>query len=184
VPRLIAFLRAINVGGHTVKMDALRRHFAGLGLKGVETFIASGNVIFSSGASDLAALERRIERRLHEELGFEVATFLRTEAEVGAVARYLPFPVERMRAAGSLNVGFLAEALAPAERSAVMGLATDIDDFHLSGREVYWMCARRQSESTMSNAVFEKALKRRVTFRGLRTVERLAARLGVAGAEA
>jgi len=42
--RYIAFLRAINVGGHTVKMDLLRGLFAGLGYAGVETFIASGNV--------------------------------------------------------------------------------------------------------------------------------------------
>jgi uncharacterized protein (DUF1697 family) len=44
----IAFLRAINVGGHTVKMDPLRQLFEALGFSQVETFIASGNVIFNS----------------------------------------------------------------------------------------------------------------------------------------
>jgi uncharacterized protein (DUF1697 family) len=42
----IAFLRAINVGGHTVKMDTLRQLFESLGFTNVETFLASGNVIF------------------------------------------------------------------------------------------------------------------------------------------
>ena len=46
--RLVAFLRAINVGGHNVKMDRLRELFEALGLSNVETFIASGNVIFDS----------------------------------------------------------------------------------------------------------------------------------------
>jgi len=44
--RYIAFLRAINVGGHTVKMDTLRALFESLGFLNVETFIASGNVLF------------------------------------------------------------------------------------------------------------------------------------------
>ncbi len=46
MPRYVAFLRAVNVGGRIVKMDELRRLFAGAGFADVETFIASGNVIF------------------------------------------------------------------------------------------------------------------------------------------
>ena len=61
--RYLAFLRAINVGGHTVKMDALRHIFESLGFTSVETFIASGNVIFEAGQQDPAALEKAIETR-------------------------------------------------------------------------------------------------------------------------
>ena len=81
-----------------------------------------------------------------------------------------------MRTAGSLNVGFLAEPLSPAAVRALMTLKSDIDDFHLNGREVYWICKKRQGESKMSNAVLEKALNVRSTFRGVKTVSRLAAR--------
>ena len=52
MPRFVAFLRAINVGGHVVTMDQLRAAFQELGFDDVETFIASGNVIFSSPAKD------------------------------------------------------------------------------------------------------------------------------------
>ena len=65
--RRAAFLRAINVGGRTVTMDRLRAAFTGLPVDDVETFIASGNVLFTSDALDAAgaaALERAIERRL------------------------------------------------------------------------------------------------------------------------
>ena len=78
MPRLVAFLRAINVGGHTVTMEELRRLFTSLGGKDVETFIASGNVIFNSRSRDIPALEHTIEQRLHAALGYEVATFVRT----------------------------------------------------------------------------------------------------------
>ena len=46
--RFVALLRAINVGGHVVKMEALRKHFTRLGFANVETFIASGNVLFDA----------------------------------------------------------------------------------------------------------------------------------------
>ena len=68
--RYIAFLRAINVGGHTVKMDRLRALFQELPLANVETFIASGNVLFDSDESDTRVLERMIEGHLRAALGW------------------------------------------------------------------------------------------------------------------
>jgi len=176
MPQLVAFLRAINVGGHNVTMDALRRLFTGLGLDDVETFIASGNVVFSTRARDISALERKIEVQLERSLGYEVKTFLRTVPELAAVAAYAPFAAAKIRSSVAFNVAFLANPLDAAATKTVMALRTEIDDFHVHGREVYWLCAKGQSESGFSNAVFERALKTRATFRGMNTVARIAAR--------
>ncbi len=73
--RYVAFLRAINVGGHTVKMDYLRQVFESFGLSGVETFIASGNVVFEAPTADARALDEQIGQGLREALGYDVATF-------------------------------------------------------------------------------------------------------------
>ena len=176
--RLIAFLRAINVGGHVVTMEELRGHFAALSLQGVETFIASGNVIFTKPATGMQHLPQLIEERLRASLGYEVKTFIRSEAEVAAIASYQPFPKPQVQRAKAFTVGFLA---APVEASAtriLMALKTEIDSFHVHGREVYWLCKRKQSESTFSNALFERTLKVRATFRGMSTVTRLAAKYG------
>ena len=67
-PRLFAFLRAINVGGHTVTMDTLRALFEDLGLNDVKSFIASGNLHFTSPGTSVPALERKIEARLEKAL--------------------------------------------------------------------------------------------------------------------
>jgi uncharacterized protein (DUF1697 family) len=174
MPRFIAFLRAINVGGHVVTMAELRALFEALGFKSVETFIASGNVIFESRSTDTRAMERRVEDRLLKALGHEVETFIRTEAEVSAIARYKPFKASQVQSAGAFCVGFLAEPLTAEGRKSLMALKTDIDDFHVNGREVYWLCRKRQSESTFSNVRFEKLTKARVTFRGVNTVAKLA----------
>ena len=176
MPRLIAFLRAINVGGRNVTMVELRRQFSALGLKNVETFIASGNVVFTAPSAGHDALVERIEARLQRSLGYEVGTFLRTDAEVAAIAQYLPFPPNQMRTARALNVGLLAEPLPSASRKALEALANDFDAFHVNGRELYWLCRGMQSESIISNRVLERALAVRSTFRSLRTVTRLAAK--------
>lgn len=176
MPRYIAFLRAINVGGHTVKMDKLRALFESLGYSRVETFIASGNVVFESKSGDAQALQRSIEALLRRSLGYEVATFIRTDAEIAAIAQYKPFANLALKSARALNVAFLAKPLPDEVTKALMRLKTDIDEFHVHGREVYWLCRKKQSESSFSNALFERTLKIQTTFRGFNTIVRLAAK--------
>src|SRR5712692_1162434 len=178
MPRYIAFLRAINVGGHVVKMAELRRLFEKLGFTNVETFIASGNVIFEAKSGTAAALQEKIEAQLQKSLGYEVKTFIRSESEVAAIAEYKPFTAARIRSAPTFCVGFLEEPMTTDAAKALMALRTPADDFHVNGREVYWLSKNKQSESTFSNAVLEKTLKTRATFRGVNTVVKLAARHG------
>src|SRR5918912_760874 len=144
MPRYIAFLRAINVGGHnTVKMDHLRQLFESLGFANVETFIASGNVVFETTSSNAKALERKIERRLQAALGYGVATFIRTDAELAAIANYKPFRQPELDAAMTLNIAFLSDRLDDQSKQKLMALRTDIDDFHVHEREIYWLCRKK-----------------------------------------
>jgi uncharacterized protein (DUF1697 family) len=176
--RYIAFLRAINVGGHVVKMDVLRRLFEELGFVNVETFIASGNVIFETRSADNASLQKKIEKHLEKSLGYEVRTFIRSESEVAAIAGYKPFPAPRITAAAAFCVGFLEAPMTAEGVKALMALKTEDDEFHVNGREVYWLSKKRQGESTFSNALLEKTLKARSTFRGVNTIVKLAAKHG------
>lgn len=88
--RYIALLRAINVGGRTVKMERLREVFAGLGLDNVRSYINSGNLFFDTDEdtaddTDRAALTTTTEEALLGALGYEVPVFLRTLDEVQAL---------------------------------------------------------------------------------------------------
>jgi uncharacterized protein (DUF1697 family) len=176
MPRYIAFLRAINVGGHVVPMAKLKSHFEKLGFTGVETFIASGNVIFETRSKAAATLERRIKRHLLGALGYEVTTFLRTCGEVAAIAECQPFAVPAFKTAVAFNVGLLAAPLNAGQLKRVAGLRSDHDDFRVAGREIYWLCRVRQNESRFTNVRFEKALGLRATFRNRNTLQRLAAK--------
>ena len=69
----VAFLRGVNVGGKgIVSMAAIKDAVAALGLSDVRTYINSGNVIFSTGASNAQKLTGRIEKALEEHTGMAV----------------------------------------------------------------------------------------------------------------
>lgn len=172
--KFIAFLRAINVGGHIVKMDRLRQLFEALGFGNVETFIASGNVIFDSPAKDVRKLELKIEAHLQQSLGYAVSTFLRTPREVAQAAVYPAFP--EIPDGSILYVGFLAASPSPEAQAKVAACRTPIDEFHVHEREVYWLCHKKFSESLFSGAKLEKALGMATTIRNVSTVAKLAAR--------
>lgn len=177
MPKYVAFLRAINVGGHIVKMDHLRRLFEQLGFENVETFIASGNVIFDAKSKSTNALEKKIEKCLAQELGYPVSTFLRSTDELPAIAEHKAFSESELNAKGhTLYIGFLADAPGEGAKAAVKSLRNEADDFHLHGREVYWLFRRKFSESEVSGAQLAKALGMPTTLRNVTTVRKLAAK--------
>ncbi len=178
-PRLVAFLRAINVGGHVITMDRLRQIVEGAGLAGVATYIASGNVLFDAprGLKVFAPLERKIAAALHKGLGYEVATFIRTAGEVSEAAAKVPFTKREVEGFAALSVAFLAAPLGVSQKKALAGLVTEVDQLKPQGREIYWGCRVKQSDSKFSNAVLERKLGVEATFRSIKTVRAVAERL-------
>ena len=175
--RYIAFMRALNVGGHTVKMDHLRSLFEALGFTGVESFIASGNIIFESESPDAAALEERIEKHLKASLGYEVATFIRTPAELAGAAAHTPFvDADPIPAGHTLHVVFLKTAPGAEVKEKVNALRTEYDELHIHGRELYWWCHGRSSDSLIKPGRMDKALGTPGTARNVTTVRKLAAK--------
>jgi uncharacterized protein (DUF1697 family) len=172
--RYIALLRAINVGGHVVKMAELRTLFEAMRFGRVKTFIASGNVLFDARAQDPAALERKIEQHLEKALGYEVATFIRTPAALRAAATHRGF-LEPHEPGHARHVVFLKSELPPATRNDVLALSSDYDHFTVNGRELYWSCRGRFSDSKITPARFERALRMPATARNINTVQKLAA---------
>lgn len=177
MPRYVGFLRAINVGGRVVKMERLRQLFEATGFTGVSTHLATGNVLFTAGRGRAAGLETKIETALSAALGWSVATFLRTPAEVASVAEREPFPREEVATAHALYVGFLREAPKPEAHALLHGLRTPTDVLEIHGREIYWLCRVRSTDSELSGAILEKALGLPATFRNVTTVRGVAAKL-------
>ncbi|HEY4306943.1 MAG TPA: DUF1697 domain-containing protein [Gemmatimonadaceae bacterium] len=174
--RYIALLRAVNVGGRTVKMDRLRALFEEIKLKNVETFIASGNVIFEATVGE-ATLESKIERHLAKSLGFDVPTLVRSATDFAAVAASTPFdkhpPITK---AGAIYVGFLKSAPSEEGMTKVNALASAGTVFALRGRELWWRAEDRRAVLEIPIAKFERALGCETTFRNETTVRKVAER--------
>ena len=175
--RYIAFLRAINVGGHVVKMEQLRALFAEMGVANVETFIASGNVIFESRSKSESVLQKKIEGHLHQGLGYEVTTFLRTDEELAKIAARQAFPATATNENAVVYVAFLATKPNDAAVATLVGHQSEVDEFKVHGREVYWLCRKNFSDSAFSGSRLEKVLGMRATVRNSTTVKKLAAKL-------
>lgn len=89
--KYIALLRAVNVGGVTLPMADLRSMCSDAGFARVETYIASGNVVFESKAAP-SKVKAELEARLLAYAGKPVGVVIRTAAEMAAVLKANPFP--------------------------------------------------------------------------------------------
>jgi uncharacterized protein (DUF1697 family) len=179
MPHRVAFLRAVNVGGHTIRMADLRASFEALGFEAVETFIASGNVVFDSSEADDEKLELVIERALEADFGYPIETFVRSMEEVAEVAARDPF--DRTDPGGdgrSVFVAFLDRRPTTEATQRLVDLATGDDTFAVVGREAYWLRHGGIGTSPFSSGFMEKTLGMPATIRGLPTIEKLLAKYG------
>ncbi|HWT90102.1 MAG TPA: DUF1697 domain-containing protein [Solirubrobacterales bacterium] len=175
--RYVAFLRGMNLGGRRIKNEELRRHFEEMGLEGVATFRASGNVIFATpGRETEGKLAQRIEAELGERLGYEVPVFLRGIEEVAAIAAREPFDPEAVAGSkGKLQVSFLKKKPNAAAKKKALALAGDEDLLAIEGRELYWLPSGGISESDLDLKAIDAALGPG-TIRTMGTVEQIAAK--------
>jgi uncharacterized protein (DUF1697 family) len=183
MPRYVALLRGINVGGHRLKMAHLRRLFEELGFDEVASVIASGNVIFSADSCDVEAIRAKIERHLARELGYDVATFIRSAAELEAIAAFAHSSGAPERApASAWYVVFLPAPADEGLRARFADLRSEIDDFVFSGREMYWLIQGKLTNSPLFGAGLDKVTRGvPTTTRNMTTVRRLVEKLQAVG---
>lgn len=171
----IAFLRGINVGGHTLKMDRLRALFVEAGMDQVTTVIASGNVIFDSPLSP-DELEPLLAAHLHRALGYAVDTFVRTPDEVRASATHPPFGVDELTE-GTLYICYLPAPPPPECADVISRLSTAEHELRVHGRELYWLARSSIARADVDQRALSRALGGSMTMRNLNTVRRILARL-------
>jgi uncharacterized protein (DUF1697 family) len=156
MPKYAAFLRGINVSNRRASGEALRSACSGLGLEEVATFRASGNLVFATARSEPEGkLAKRVEEGLEAALGYAVPVFLRSAAEVRAVAGHEPFDAKLLAGSeGKLQVVFLTRKPTAAKARKALALGNDRDRLALRGRELYWL----PSGGLMDSELDRKAL--------------------------
>jgi uncharacterized protein (DUF1697 family) len=103
----IALLRGIGPGNPNMRNEKLRGVFEELGFKHVMSVISSGNVLFETDHKDAAGLERIIEEKMFQELGFHSTTIIRSRTQLQELVKKRPFGDAEHGRKNSLNVTFL-----------------------------------------------------------------------------
>lgn len=174
--RHVAFFRALNVGGHTVKMDRLRAICADAGLAGVETFIASGNVLFEPDRRSSATIEALLENALRAALGYEVITFVRSAAELADLVEVNPYAGVALTGKGCVAVGFFRAPPPACTVEAVRAESTPVDTLDVLGRELWWCAREGQGRPSINDSAWRRMQLPPMTIRNLSTVAKLAAK--------
>jgi uncharacterized protein (DUF1697 family) len=178
VPTCIALLRGINVSGHnSMKMADLRGLVEALGHRDVETYLQSGNVVFTARSGAASAIGRAIEKRIAKELGLDVNVLVRTKGELAKIASVNPLAKRGVDVA-HLHLTFLGERPAAARVSAIDPKRFVPDTFAFARREVYLCCPKGYGRTKLNNAFFERALATDATTRNWKTVNALLAMAG------
>jgi len=175
-PTHAAFLRAVNLGATRKASKAdLTACFEDLGYGEVGTFRTSGNVVFAAKGT-AAKLKAEIEAGLQGSLGFEVPVFLRTRAQLEAIAAKRPFPAKAVsESAGKLQVAFLERKPSAAAIASIEELASDDDRLAVDGAELYWLPRGGTQDSPLDMKAIDRTLGLN-TLRTMGTVEQLFAK--------
>jgi uncharacterized protein (DUF1697 family) len=128
----VALLRAVNVGGTgKLPMSELKAMCEELGFTAVRTYIASGNVVFSSRKSE-SAIKAAFERRLADYAGKPVGVLVRTAEEMAQVVADNPYP----KLAPNRTMTLFLDRTPPADTLATVRGRKD-EKIHLGRREIY-----------------------------------------------
>jgi uncharacterized protein (DUF1697 family) len=170
----IALLRAVNMGGRNmIKMAELKRVFEALGFGRVQTYIQSGNVLFTTEEAE-QPLRQSIEREIKAAFGFPVTTVLRTTAELRQLIGNCPFAEDTLREGESLYVSLLAEAPSPEGIERLLAYDSETDECRILCREVFVLYRQPMPDSKLQNTFLEQKLGVRATARNWRTINTLA----------
>ncbi len=165
----ITLLRGINVSGaNKVPMTDLRAMLVGLGFEDVQTYIQSGNAVFSSGLEQ-GALQGLIEAAFVKRFGFAVPIIVISSEALTAAVAANPF-VDAVGDPTKLHLGFMA---AESSEAAVAHLKTKPhsgEEWQIIGQNFYFRTPAGMGTSKLFPYI-ERTLKVAVTFRNWRTVE-------------
>ena len=170
--RVVALLRGINIGPNKrIAMPALRSIVQSLGHRDVETYLQSGNVVFSPTGRSGKDLGRSLSAAIAEATSHEVPVVIRTGAELARIVSRNPYAVDDPT---KVVIGFLAEKVSLGDLSLGDLSAYLPDELTLIGKELYVSVPNGQGRSKLMEALTKRGLPTTLTVRNWRTVAALA----------
>jgi len=170
----IALLRAVNVGGRSLKMGELAAFARDLGFTNPRTLLQSGNLVFECHDRGDAAMEQRLEAKAEARFGFQTDFMVRSTGEWAEMMTANPFCDAARDDPSHLLVMPLKTAPAKGALDALRAAIKGPEQVALVGRDAFLVYPDGIGRSKLTIGVIEKALGVRGTGRNWNTVVKLA----------
>ena len=171
--RFIALLRGINVSGQKkIKMSELKVLFEDAGFQQIETYIQSGNVIFSSKEYSEDQLAKKISLAIKNKFLFEVNIIIITSIELDKVLLNNPF-IKKKKDDDKLYVTFLSGKPSMEQIKKLEEVNFSPEEYLINGKVIYLFLPNGAGKAKLNNNYFENKLKVVSTTRNWRTVSTL-----------
>jgi uncharacterized protein (DUF1697 family) len=169
----VAFLRAVNVGGNSiVSMAAIKEALVALGLLDVRTYINSGNVIFSTRASDVQKLSARIEKALEQHTGIAIKVLVMDHETLKKMVDAIPpkwVDDKTMRT----YVLLLWKELDDRTVLERLPIKSGVDELKYTPGAVVWRVDRENVSRSHMNKIVGTPLYKKITIRSANTIRKL-----------
>ena len=177
MPRYVALLGSINVGGNRLTMADLRAAFESEGFTSVETVVASGNVLFDHDERPTPGLEEKLEGLVRAKFDMRSIVAVRSVDEVRSSIEDNPFTGHGADA--NVHTMFLDGEADPAQFRVLVADQAERgpERLALGPRALYIDFAEGVAASRMTGAFLERRLGRRGTARNVRSLARILAKM-------
>lgn len=166
----IALLRGINVSGkNIIKMSALKEMFLNLNFENVQTYIQSGNVIFSTNENN-ENLTKCISDQIKTTFDLVVPVLVFEKDELDKIISQLPFSEYEEK---DIYFTFLNEESKTTDFSKISEKKSNSEQLLITKNVVYLLCPEGYGNTKLSNNFLEKQLKVLCTTRNLKTSKKL-----------
>jgi uncharacterized protein (DUF1697 family) len=175
LPKYLALLRGINVGGHNkITKDELKATFEALGGKSVRTYIQSGNILFRHASPSLTDLNQAIETELSTRFNYPARAVVLSESAFQAALASAPL-AWGMDADEKHNALFTYAEITPDDLLAGLKVQPkdDLETLTTGPGVVFWSISKAEDARTAYTKLPAASISKKVTIRNHNTVFKL-----------
>jgi len=170
----ISILRGINVSGQKIiKMDALKKMYENLNFEDIQTYVQSGNVIFSSKENEPKKLEKIISSKIKTQFGFDIPVIVLSAKTLETIIKNNPFAKDKLKDISFLHVTFLADKTEQFSKESIIEKKLPNEEIEFTSNAVFIYCPNGYGKTKLNNNFLENKLKVQATTRNWKTTNEL-----------
>lgn len=171
----VTLLRGINISGQKlIRMVDLKQMFEDLGLQNVQTYLQTGNVLFTNPELTIQELKDSIEQKIQARFNFDVPVLVLPLADIAQIMQQNPFRERNLEPGDGLYYTLLYQPPKPEHIQTLEScLSKTEDEIHISAQCAYLLCRKGYGRALLNNNFIENKLKLQATTRNLATMTKL-----------